>query len=50
LNRLNLLAFIFGLICLTGPDTVHAADPEITVSVLAFRGDELAKERWEPTT
>jgi two-component system sensor histidine kinase TtrS len=50
LNRLKLLAFIIVLVGGAGPSSTRADDAEFTVGVLAFRGDEIARERWEPTT
>jgi two-component system sensor histidine kinase TtrS len=50
LNRLNVLAFIVVLFGSFSQQAAYATDTGITVGVLAFRGDELAKERWEPTT
>jgi two-component system sensor histidine kinase TtrS len=50
LNRLQLLVFIVVLFAGTGPSALRANDTEISVGVLAFRGDEIARERWEKTT
>jgi two-component system sensor histidine kinase TtrS len=50
LNRLNLLALIVVLLGWPAPPAVAAANTEVTVGVLAFRGDENARQRWEQTT
>jgi ABC-type phosphate/phosphonate transport system substrate-binding protein len=50
LNRLQLLALLVVLFAGTGPAALRADDTEITVGVLAFRGEELARARWAPTT
>jgi two-component system sensor histidine kinase TtrS len=43
--------FVLTVVLLGSPiPVVHAADAGITVGVLAFRGDDLARQRWEPTT
>ena len=43
--------FVITVVLLGSPiPVVHAADAGITVGVLAFRGDDLARQRWEPTT
>ena len=50
MNRLNLLALIVVLLGWPAPPAVAAANTEVTVGVLAFRGDENARQRWEQTT
>jgi two-component system sensor histidine kinase TtrS len=50
LNKLKLLAFIFVLFGLSCQQAAYAVDTEVTVGVLAFRGDENARQRWEQTT
>ena len=50
MNKLKVLAFIVVLFGSFGQQAAYATDTGITVGVLAFRGDELARERWEPTT
>jgi two-component system, LuxR family, sensor histidine kinase TtrS len=50
LNRLNILVFIIMLLGWSGPPAAYAVDHEVSVGVLAFRGDEVARERWEHTT
>ncbi len=50
MNRLQLLVLIVVLFAGTGPAALRADDKEITVGVLAFRGEERARERWAQTT
>jgi ABC-type phosphate/phosphonate transport system substrate-binding protein len=50
LNRLSLLVFVAVLLGCTLPATVHATGVEVTVGVLAFRGDDNARQRWAQTT
>jgi two-component system sensor histidine kinase TtrS len=50
LNRLILLGFTVALLGPAVPPLAHAANAGITVGVLAFRGEEQARQRWEPTT
>jgi two-component system sensor histidine kinase TtrS len=50
LNKLHLLVFIVVLLGWTAPPAASAADHQVTVGVLAFRGDENARQRWELTT
>ena len=42
--------FIVVLLGWPAPPAVAAANTEVTVGVLAFRGDENARQRWEQTT
>lgn len=50
MNKRYLLAFIVALIGCAGPSLLLADDTGISVGVLAFRGNEIARERWEKTT
>ena len=50
MNRLNVLVFFIVLLGWPDPPAAYAVDTGITVGVLAFRGDEIARERWEQTT
>jgi len=50
LNRLNLLVFIVMLPGWLAPPAAATVNTEVTVGVLAFRGDENARQRWGRTT
>jgi two-component system sensor histidine kinase TtrS len=50
LNKLQLLALIVVLFAGAGPPALRADDTQMTVGVLAFRGEEATRARWEQTT
>jgi two-component system sensor histidine kinase TtrS len=50
LNRFSLIVFLLVLLGWSGPPVAEPASVPVTVGVLAFRGDEIARERWGQTT